>query len=373
MKMSETKINSTYKKFIYMSGTIIVMFCVFFLAFVLLSFPKEAGEGLKRGLSLCFSSVVPSLFPFMILSSFFAESSLCGLFASLFNRLTKKVFALPGICSSVILFSLIGGFPVGASMTSNLFKNRLISNSQAQRLMMFCICPGPAFVIGTVGVSMLGSKKAGLIIYASLVLSALLIGVFTRLAVEEDKNEELFLLQQDKTVSYAKAFVNSVSKSTSSILLICGWISLFSAIISILDVFFANENIKTALICFLEVTSGCNASAGPLPLAFISGIIGWGGLCTHFQIMPDVLNIKMKIGLFALFRALNAALSTVICHLLLMAFPVEATVINQVGASFELSQKASYSVSACMLIMCVLLLLGNSFVLRRNKVNIDET
>ena len=363
------KKSSSLKEYSYIGSVIIAMFLVFIFAFMFLKFPQETGNGIKSGLSLCFSSVIPSLFPFMIISSFFSESSLCSIFASAFKRATRLIFDLPGICTSVILFSMFGGFPVGASMTGSLFEKKLISNSQAQRLLMFCVCPGPAFVISAVGVSMLGSKKGGIIIYVSLVISALLTGFISRFLVEEDKNEELFLNTPVKKGSYSQALVNSVSKSIGSIIHICGWIALFSALISLNDVLIRNNNIKEMLTCILEVTNGCKASAGKIPLSFIAGIIGWGGICTHFQIMPDVIKIKMKLWLFALFRFINAVISTVVCRLLVLAFPTEINVMNQSGARFAFSQNSSYAVSVCLLMMSVLLLLGNGFVMKYKNQN----
>ena len=56
--------------------------------------------------------------------------------------------------------SLIGGFPIGAKMTAELYCDGRLTENQAQRLNMFCMNAGPAFTVTAVGVSMLSSRRA---------------------------------------------------------------------------------------------------------------------------------------------------------------------------------------------------------------------
>ena len=45
-------------------------------AALLLKFPTESAEGVKEGLQLCTTAVIPSLFPFMTVSAFAVQSGI---------------------------------------------------------------------------------------------------------------------------------------------------------------------------------------------------------------------------------------------------------------------------------------------------------
>lgn len=351
------------KAFLIKSATL--LFLIFLAAFFLLAYPSLSRKGISDGLELSFSVVIPSLYPFMVLSSFFVESSLCNFVSAFFEKFTRFFLKLPGASTGVILLSLVGGFPVGASMTSSLYKNKQISRETGQRLLMFCVCPGPGFVISAVGVSMLGSQKAGVIMYVSLVLSSLLIGFLTRFISESE--DDIFFSEPANKTEPSKALVDAVSKSTGTMILVCGWIMIFSSIIELLDIFNISDMTRLAIVCLFEVTGGCRDAVGVLSFPVIAGIIGWGGLSTHFQLMPFVKALGMKLKVFWAFRALNGALSAIICQLLLNWFPVEENVMLHSNAKLSVTQNSSVLVSVSMFAMCFLFLLGNNFVVKRKK------
>ena len=100
--------------------------------------PQAASQGVRDGLTLCGQVVIPSLFPFLALSSFLVQSGLAQRAGHLLEPITKLLFRLPGAAGSAILMSLIGGYPVGARMTVQLLDAALITQKQAQRMLFFC-------------------------------------------------------------------------------------------------------------------------------------------------------------------------------------------------------------------------------------------
>ena len=131
--------------------------------------PEICSEGVRSGILLAAETVVPSLFPFMTVASFLLRSGLGEAAGKPFDKVCEKLFRLPGVLAPVIIMSQIGGFPIGAKMTYELLKKNAITENEAQRACLFCINAGPAFVIGTVGSEMLGSVKAGVLLYLSLI------------------------------------------------------------------------------------------------------------------------------------------------------------------------------------------------------------
>ena len=153
--------------------TVIIFICLFAKS-------SECVNGVKEGIMLCVNSIIPTLFPFMIVSRFIVNSGLGDFFGSFFTKITQKLFKLPGICSFVIIMSMIGGFPVGAKMTCDLLESGKINENEAQRLNLFCINAGPAFVIGTVGEIFAKSRRLGVLLFVCCVSSSLLVGIMSR-------------------------------------------------------------------------------------------------------------------------------------------------------------------------------------------------
>lgn len=85
--------------------------------------PQICAAGVQNALLLCAKTLVPSLFPFLVLSGFFLRSGLCTICGARLSHFTTRLFRLPGESAGVLLLSMVGGFPVGIKMTANLFAN----------------------------------------------------------------------------------------------------------------------------------------------------------------------------------------------------------------------------------------------------------
>ena len=135
--------------------------------------PEICTAGIYHALTLCAKTLIPTLFPFMVVSGFFLRSGMSAVCGAHLSRLTARVFRLPGESAGILLLSMIGGFPVGIKMTAQLFSDKRITQKQAARMCLFCINAGPAFVISAVGAGFYKSTKIGVLLYGALCLSAL--------------------------------------------------------------------------------------------------------------------------------------------------------------------------------------------------------
>lgn len=353
-KLRKSKNNSLYIKFA------LYIFLLFFFAFMLLRFPETAGQGISDGVDICLGTLIPSLYPFLIVSSLMINLNITAIFERYLSGLSKALFNLPGKCVGVILLSLTGGFPVGGKMVRELYLRGEISEIQAKRLLLFCVCPGPAFTISSVGFYMLGSKKAGLIIYISLVISSLLMGIVLRFFTEYDsyKYRENFA---EEPPGFSDALLGSVSSGSSSMLSICAWVIIFSCVNKLIEIMPLTSGFKLFLFCITEVTNGCLVSCGNLPVPIIAGIIGFGGICTHFQVMSAVTAVKLKYKYFITARVVNAGLAVFICKIIMHFFPVSYDVISFGTMPESLSSGVSVPISLGMLLMCAFIMLGDNF------------
>lgn len=343
-------------------------FFLFVFAFFFLIYPKETAKNVSEGIELCLGTVVPSLFPFMVLSGVFSSSALCEKMGFLFKKPISFLFSLGPNCFCPVLISLVGGYPTAAFCAARLFEKGMISKRDFRRLLLFAVNPSPSFAIGAVGTMLLGSKKSGIIIFSSVLISSFLLGIFSRI-IRTKKDGECEGAYADGEIfpSFSKTLVDSINQSGKSMLFICFSVLFFSAALAVTDKVFPYEKACLAFGALLEVTCGCKRCAGFLPTEIIAGIVAWGGLCTHFQVMNEVNLSGLRTSVFVVFRLLHGALSVVICSFLFKLFPQTATVFSQRAESFSYSCAASFPLSLCLVAMCVLLLLGNNFVLSKKR------
>ncbi len=327
-------------------AVIISIFCIFRM-------PDEITKGVTDGLTICFNVILPSLFPFMVVSAYIIKSGELKFLYKLFYPLTRFVLRLPLCTVPVVIMGLIGGFPVGARMTFLLFESGQITENQAKRLCLFCVNGGPAFIISAVGIKMLGSSKAGIIIFVSLCISSIILGFFASFFDNKKIVEKHY---ENAFQSPLAALSASVTDGVQSILGICAWVVLFSGITECISSLKLGENAYSAMVSLLEVTKGCTLLAGEMGLPVIAAVIGFGGFCVHCQVFSYIKEVGLKYRYFFVGRVLCASLSAVICHFMLYIFPVDITTAVMSDDITVSAFSVSLPAFIALTIMCIVMI-----------------
>ena len=79
----------------------------------LMLYPQPSMEAAKSGLALCYNVIIPSLFPFFVLSSLVVELGLAGYLGRLLEGLMRPLFHVSGACASAFALGFIGGSQAG--------------------------------------------------------------------------------------------------------------------------------------------------------------------------------------------------------------------------------------------------------------------
>lgn len=292
--------------------------------------------GALEGLMFCGNILIPSLFPFMVLSSFLVYSGASKAVSGIFEAATKKVFKLPGSAGATVLLSMTGGYPVGARGIKSLLDEKLITREQACRMLYFCVGGGPAFVIFAVGQSLLNSVYYGIVLLIVQMISQLIIGIAVGAKHKREcSNQKKNKILNTEKIYISEALVKACGDAVSGMLNLCGMVVLFSAAIGILqdlriEQYFENaltfsgidrSIAKSILPCLLEVTGGCNtACASNAPLELIAFAIGFGGFCVHMQVYCAVGNIGLNKKIFTLCRFIQGILCALFTHIILKIY-----------------------------------------------------
>lgn len=340
---------------------------------ILIIYPGYSADGVKDGIACCTDMLIPSLFPYMVLSSFLMRTGAAEKIGRFLGMPIGSAAFLPHECAAAVLLSLIGGFPVGAKCVFLLYERRVINEYQARRMMYYCVCPGPAFMITAIGCLLIGSPASGVLLYVSQLISALIIMFVTGLYARktEKKIHSCEIRSDIKTVSIADSFILSVRDGAGAAASMCAMVLVFSMFIgvfektglmSIISSKLSSAGVPGWLTCFipglLEVSLASKAVHDSTAALWVySAVVGFGGLCVHFQILSISSGIRLKFGRFILARVVNAVLSSFITMVLCALFPVSVPAAAIAGGyEFELS---AFSFVGSV----VLLLLSAAFLL----------
>ena len=310
----------------------------------ILIFPSETATGAGRGLAYCINILVPSLFPFMALSTLIVISGFAERIGRWFHRTVSVLFYLPGCAGAAILMSLIGGYPVGAKGIAGLWKQGALTDEQAARMLCFCVNSGPAFVLTAVGCGMLGSIKSGLLLLTALIIPPILFGIITGIFARKrqascktktpERKEPLISPKQQGI----PAIVSATEDASRAMLAMCAFVILFNALNFLLHASGIAEVLTKGLSAcgfsaatasalpsvLLEVVGGCTECAVTgVGLPVIAFALGWGGFCIHFQIFSIVGRLPFPKWRFFFFRFLHGVCSAFLVMVLQRLLPIE--------------------------------------------------
>lgn len=251
---------------------------------LLLYFSGQTVDGAREGLILCGTAVIPSLFPFFVLSNFLIRSGGGDLLAGKLSRFMQALFGIAPQGASAVLFGLLGGYPLGAATVAELYQAKQISKADAGRLLRFCSNTGPSFFVGAVGLAVFHSAKAGLLLYAIHAVGALLTGV---LLCGRAKQTCRVHPTPKPAETLGSAFSGAVGAACRSMLSISAFVVFFSAALHAIGPLLGAEHPAVALLTgLLEMTSGVLRlrDCPPLTAFWMAELmVSFGGLCVHFQ------------------------------------------------------------------------------------------
>ena len=266
---------------------------------------KTALQGGYDGLNLCLRTAIPSLFPFFILSGIISSTIIGQDILALrpFSRICK----IPRGTEPILLLGFLSGYPVGAQLATQSYKDGKISLQTAERMIAICNHAGPAFIFGMIA-PMFSASKSAWMLWLIQILCGLLVGIIIPCGQVSfcnlDKKEPLTANQAMK-----RAIITMGT--------ICGWIIFFRVILNFCTKWFLWRVPVTLQVLFsglLELSNGCTRLS-EIPndgLRFILAnvLLSAGGLCVTMQtisVSQDVFSGKYFLG-----KGMQAVFSTLL-------------------------------------------------------------
>ncbi|MCR4401914.1 MAG: sporulation integral membrane protein YlbJ [Firmicutes bacterium] len=352
-------------------ATYLTAACAAVVTIAIIIHPDVAFEASVEGLRLWWEVVFPALLPFFIASEALMALGVVHFLGVLLEPLMRPMFDVPGVGAFAFAMGLTGGYPIGARITANLRKQDLCNRIEGERLVSFTNTADPLFMAGAVAVGMFGVPSLAPTICGAHYISAVIVGVLLRLhggpqmrrgALDGRKENifsrafnELYRAREADGRTLGQLLGDTVRDSVNSMLLVGGFIIMFSVIIRVLTVARMTELLAVPLTVvlsplgldpalvpalvsgFFEITLGselASKAAAPLiqRLVAANAIIAWSGLSVFAQVTTMCSGTDIRMAPYVAARVLQAAISAAVTILLMS--PVGRTLAQLVVPAF---------------------------------------
>ena len=196
-------------------------------ALAMVCWPQEISAAVREGMGLCYNVIIPSLFPFFILTSLVISLGLAGYLGRLMEPIMRPLFRLPGSCAAPLALGFVGGYPVGARAALTLYESGACSKSECERLLAFCNNSGPAFILGVVGAGVFGDSRVGFLLCLVHALASVCVGLVFRFYGRE-KGPHRSASLPIRAQRFSAAFTGAVKGAVTSTLNICAFVMCFT-------------------------------------------------------------------------------------------------------------------------------------------------
>ena len=305
------------------AGTLCLLLLLLFTFAMLLRRADVTTACMREGLSLCARAIVPSLFPFLVLSELLAVSGAGELLGAPLERIFGGIFGVSRAGCCALFLGLLCGFPTGARCAILSYERGSMGRTECERVIACASIPSSAFLISTVGGSLWGDAKFGICLYISALLSALFCGILLHVLQKRKEKEPFEKLSFAPTNLHFEASMlpAAIKNATVSTLLICAYVIFFAtlagALALVLGRFAARNELHATLAALLELSGGVSAAAKLQPQwlsTLLTGVaVGWSGISVHCQMLSLCEDHSLSLRPYLLAKLMQAFL----CPLLL--------------------------------------------------------
>ena len=269
---------------------------------MILTHPDISSKAVSDALDLCIGKVIPSLFPFMIISSVLISTRMLFKASKGISVFLSSILKVSPMAFQAFIIGCFCGFPVGASSLFELYKNGDIGKDETERLLPSCNMCSPAFVIFFSRKAFAGIPHGGSALYLIQLISSILFMIIT--SVKEKKHMNKKIPENTSALPFSQALIRAVKNAVRASCTVCGFVIMFYSLNELLA-FVAGEReifrLPMLLVSgILEVTCGLTKIPDSSMISFCSAafFICFGGLSTVFQtfaIAPEGISQRRYI------------------------------------------------------------------------------
>lgn len=278
---------------------ILLTFLFVYLISLLLLYPKESISYAREGLLIWFQTMLPTLMPFMILSTLMISLHLTDFLGA------KKY---------CIVMGFLCGFPMGAKVVKDLYLKENLSKQEAADLLGFCNNLGPVFLLNF-ALPTLGIKNPFWCLFGFYTIPFCYGMVILFLHSHRNLNRSHLQNNQaskpkisirpesEKTSQLLYHIDDAIQCAISSITLLGGYMIFFNLLniiphaVQNMDIFrLRNIHLLPPLRAFIEISGGLASYAKPS--LWILCLIPMGGLSCLAQVYSVIKDTDLSYGTY---------------------------------------------------------------------------
>jgi sporulation integral membrane protein YlbJ len=334
--------------------TITLSLSASFIACALIIFPKASFEASVRGLEMWWDVVFPSLLPFFIVSEILIGFGVVRFIGVLLEPLMRPLFRVPGCGGFVWAMGLASGFPAGAKFTARLRQENEVTAIEAERLVSFTNSSNPLFIFSAIAVGFFHDAKVGILLAVAHYLGNISVGLLMRFhgshETESKKSENkatikyAFIAMHETRLKdkrpLGKLLGDAVYSATSTLLMIGGFIILFSVLNNILSLINVTMIVSSIISLFLvafqlsdvlsepllsglfEITLGSKLTSAIDNVSLLqkvvitSFILGFSGFSVQAQVASILAETDIRFKPFFIARIFHGFFASILAYFL---------------------------------------------------------
>lgn len=336
----------------------------FFITFSLILFPEQSLQASIRGLHTWWEIVFPSLLPFFITAELLISFGVVQFAGILLEPFMRPLFNVPGAGSFAWMLGMVSGYPSGAKIGVLLREKNEISRIEAERLISFSNASSPLFIFGAIAVGFFHDAQLGILIAVCHYGSNILVGICMRFYGKNQMNEQKIETKEDMNIffralrkmhatrmnddrPFGQVVGDAVVSSIQTLLMIGGFIILFSVFTTLLQVMNISGIVHAVLKPILTLLNVSTDISGPLftglfevtigsemisklhsiplvvQLAAVSFLLGFNGFSIQAQVASIIARTDIRFYPYFIARILHAVFASIIT-IILYRFYVES-------------------------------------------------
>ncbi|WP_101844863.1 sporulation integral membrane protein YlbJ [Halobacillus sp. Marseille-P3879] len=322
---------------------------IIYITVSLIQMPDVALSSSTKGLNLWWSIVFPSLLPFFIVAELLFGLGVVHGVGILSEKFMRPLFNVPGSGGFVWIMGMASGYPAGAKWTRELRINGQVTRIEAERLVAFTNASSPLFILSAVSVGFFGDPGLGVLLAAAHYGGCIIVGFLMRFYGYKDQRsayrtasfsiKEAFISSHKARLKdgrpFGKLLGDAVIQSVQTLLLVGGFIILFSVLTGLLkhsfllDLSYGFLHLLTVpsdlhfpvLTGLLELTTGIGevtSSNAPLltQLCLASFMLGFHGFSIQAQIASILADTDIRFTPYLVARMIHGITAVLIMFFL---------------------------------------------------------
>ena len=264
-------------------------------------------------INIVFDNLLPSLLPFMILTSLCLNLGILDIFSYIIQKPFYWLFSLTPMMSSLYFVSFFCGYPTNVKLIKEAYELHYININELQHLLHIASFSSISFIFVS-----LKTPYASLL-WISHLLPSLILAVFYKHNKQKISFKQSIQVMKQPHLTFVKAFKKSIISSIYAFIFILGYMLIFQFIGSFLEELLGCSLLIDIIKGTMEFSSGSLHLVSKY-LPAVAFFLSFGSFSVMMQADNLLEDIPYSFKQYFLVRLYHGLFSAVICFLLISLF-----------------------------------------------------